>query len=306
MIVLCEEEAMENHKNINSLLKSMRVDRFQKCDDFHLLKFKDHIEDIPFQTHSRQCDFFQIYFSKEYDVEVLIDDLAFSGKDKTLVAFLAPHQILSVDVKAVQPIATGYMLSFHASFLNRGWSDFDVQQQFPYFNLNYSPFYFLEAKQSIYQEIFDKMYVLFRNLSADNLEIIRSYLNILLFESRKSFFNGSIKNKLQSRCHELAFSFESLIRKHAHTRNALDFYASQLNISTVYLSECVKKATAKTAKQIINEYTILEAITRLTQSADTIDQIADKLGFTASSNFINFFKKHMLQTPSAYRKNVKT
>lgn len=297
---------MENHNNISSLLQAMNIECYQKCDAFHILKFKDHLDEIPFQTISRKCEFFQIYFSEKYNADIIIDNIGFSAKDKTLMSFLAPLQTLSVDVKSVEAISKGYMLVFDATFLNTIFLNFDVQQKFPFFNSNYSPLFSIENNAIVFKELFEKLYAAFQEFDDNNEEIIRSYLNILLYESRKSILEGAIKHNSKSRAQDIAFAFESLIRKHSHIRHSLEFYAAQLNISTVYLSECTKKATNKTAKSIIHEYTILEASTLLLQTSQTIDQIADKLGFSATSNFINFFKKHTNRTPSSFRNTHKT
>ncbi len=279
----------------------MNVERFQKCDDFHVLKFNDHLKDIPFQTESRKCDFFQIFFSDYYDVEVTIDAKTFSLKDKTLISFLAPQQTLSVDVKSVEKLSNGYMMAFQSSFLKNGKSNFEIEQKFPYFNKNYSPIYFINPKKTVFPDIIRKIYDLFQELSDENLEIIRSYLNILLLEAKKSFYDGNIKTSLASRSEQISFSFESLVKKYSNKRKPLDFYAEKLNISTVYLSECVKKTTGKTAKKIIKEYVILEASTLLIQSLKTIDEISDSLGFSATSNFSNFFKKETGCTPLEFK-----
>lgn len=296
---------MENHKDITSLLQSMNIDKYQKCTDFHILRFEDHLEEIPHQTSLRKCNFFQIFFSNQYNADISIDDSIFSAKNKTIISFLAPQQTLSVDVKSIESISNGFTLAFDTSFLNNRLSHFDLQKNFPYFNSNYSPFYLLENDQTVFKQLFETMYSLFQKPTNDNIAIIRSYLNILLYESRKSFWDGSIKNSFKSRAHQIAFSFENLIKKHSNTRNTLDFYAQQLNLSTVYLSECVKKTTNKTAKQIINEYTILEASTLLTQTNHTIDHIAAHLGFSATSNFINFFQKHINLSPTRFRNQQK-
>ncbi|WP_172435847.1 helix-turn-helix domain-containing protein [Sediminicola luteus] len=296
---------MENNKDIKALLTAMHIDAYRKCDDFHILKFEDHLDKIPRKTVNRKCGFFQVYFSRQYNVDVVIDDSAYSAKDKTIISFVAPQQTLSVDVKEVEALSNGYMLVFEPSFLNSGLTDFDIQRKFPYFNQNYPPLYSLEKNPAVFIGIFERIYALFENLSLENLEIIRSYLNILLYESRKSFYDGGIRNSMESRGQRIAFTFESLIREHSHSRNTLDFYADKLNISTVYLSECIKKATGKTGKQLIDEYTILEASTLLMQTTDTVDQISDTLGFSATSNFINFFKKHTGQPPLKYRYQLK-
>jgi len=106
-----------------------------------------------------------------------------------------------------------------------------------------------------------------------------------------------------SRAEEVAYQFEALIMQTKSKRKNLNHYANKLNFSSIYLAECVKKATGKTAKQIITEYLILEAKSLLNQSTKPIDNISNHLGYNDTSNFIAFFKKNVGCTPSQYRKN---
>ncbi|WP_459209227.1 helix-turn-helix domain-containing protein [Aquimarina rhabdastrellae] len=290
--------------SIPSLLEEMNISRFQKHKEFHILKFKDHLDDIPMKTESRQCDFFQIVITKNHNVDVIVDNVSFSAMEES-ITFMAPKQMLSTGVNSIENAGLGYMLMFTPKFLRLGTSDFELLQKFPFFNSNYSPVYFLNENKELFFHIMETMYLHFQSFSEDNLEIIRSYLTILLFESRKSLLKGSIKNSFTSRYNEIAFSFEKCIKTSDDKRMPLDFYAEKLNISTVYLSECVKKATGKTAKQILIEYVILEATSLLLQSTKTIDEIAEQVGYSNTSNFGLFFKKHTGITPSAYRKTYK-
>ncbi len=296
---------MENHQNIPSLLKSINLEKHIKSNDFHILRFEDHTNEIPHKTTLRKCEFYQVYFSKEYNADIIIDNVSFSSNNKTILSFLTPQQTLSVNVKSVENLSNGYMILFNSSFISNTLSDFDLQKKYPFFNLNYSPFYQLNENQNIFKELFSKIYDLFKCFTLDNEEIIKSYLKILLLETKKSLVNETLTNSFISREQQIAFKFESLIRKYSHTRNSLSFYANELNLSVVYLSECVKKATNKTAKMVINDYEILEASTLLIQSEKTIDEIADLLGFSATSNFINFFKKMTNQSPTNFRKTQK-
>ncbi len=289
---------------IQSLLEEMQISRFQKHPDFHILKFKDHLDDIPMTTTTRKCDFFQIVISKNHNVDVVVDNVAFSAMENC-ITFMAPKQMLSTEVKSIESLGLGYMLVFTPKFLRLGISDFELLQKFPFFNGNHSPVYFLNEHKDIYFDLMEKLYHLFQDFNDENLEIIRSYVTILLFESRKSFLNGTIKNNAISRQSEIAFSFENLIKATTNKRQTLADYASQLHISVIYLAECVKKSTGKTAKQIISEYVILEATSLLIQSTKTIDEIADAVGYSSTSNFGLFFKKHTQLTPSAYRKKYK-
>ncbi|MEM6380807.1 MAG: helix-turn-helix domain-containing protein, partial [Bacteroidota bacterium] len=88
----------------------------------------------------------------------------------------------------------------------------------------------------------------------------------------------------------------------AHYKSRLSDYASQLNISKVYLSEVVKKTTGKPAKVLMQEMVIYKAKTLLKQSNNPIATIAYELGFEDASNFVKYFKGQVGITPSAYRK----
>ncbi|CAM1343373.1 helix-turn-helix domain-containing protein [Tenacibaculum amylolyticum] len=286
---------------IQSLLEEMNISRFQKHQEFHILKFKDHLDDIPMKTDARKCNFFQVVITKHHNVDVVVDNVAFSAMDDSLT-FMAPLQMLSTDVKSVENLGLGYMLAFTPKFLRLGISDFELLQKFPFFNVNHSPVYFLHENKEKFFHLMEMLYNLFQDYNEENIEIIRSYLTILLFEGRKSFLKGDIQNSATSRYNEIAFSFENQIKASQNKRKPLDYYADKLNISTIYLAECVKRATGKTAKQILTEYVILEATSLLLQSMKTIDEIAFSVGYSSTSNFGLFFKKHTGMTPTEYRK----
>jgi len=86
------------------------------------------------------------------------------------------------------------------------------------------------------------------------------------------------------------------------TRNAGD-YAAQLNITYKTLNELCKLATDKTAKELIDAYTILEAKRRLMLEGAPIQQLADAMGFDETTNFVKYFKKHTAQTPTEFKKS---
>jgi len=169
--------------------------------------------------------------------------------------------------------------------------------------MNRPPVYILTHEQNnFFIDHMDKIYDYFKNLDKDNLEIIRSYLTIMLFEAKRMFIDGEVKSETNSRVEEITYLFETLITQTKSKRQKLEYYADKLNFSTIYLAECVKKATGKTAKQIITEYLILESRSLLNRSTKTINDIAIQLGYYDTSNFIAFFKKNTGSTPSQYRK----
>ncbi|MCW8833755.1 MAG: AraC family transcriptional regulator [Colwellia sp.] len=81
------------------------------------------------------------------------------------------------------------------------------------------------------------------------------------------------------------------------------YYAEQVATTYKTLNKTCKLATNKTAKQLIDAHTILEAKRRLTVEKIQVQQLSDSLGFDEASNFVKYFKKHTLLTPNQFRKN---
>lgn len=293
------------YPDITSYLEGAHISNTQKHKDFHILNFEEHFtnaQKFPMKVSSRKLGFFQIVTSNNHDADLNVDGTKFNDM-KVNIVFIAPDQVVSLDVKSFKKGSTGYNLVFSSDFLHIAPSNYSLLKNFPYFNMNYPPVYTLTERQNnFFIEHMDKIYGYFKNLDKDNLEIIRSYVTIMLFEAKRMFVDGVVESAANSRAEEITYLFETLIAQTKSKRQKLKYYANKLNFSPIYLAECVKKATGKTAKQIIAEYVILESKSLLNQSTKTINDIAFQLGYYETSNFIAFFKKNTGRTPSQYRK----
>ncbi len=83
-------------------------------------------------------------------------------------------------------------------------------------------------------------------------------------------------------------------------RTASDF-ARQLNVHVNHLNRAVKETSEKTTSQIIGERILQEAKILLKHSPWNVSEIANALGFTATTHFNNFFKKHVELSPLKFR-----
>ena len=86
------------------------------------------------------------------------------------------------------------------------------------------------------------------------------------------------------------------------TRDASS-YADMLHMSYKTLNQLCKSAVNKTAKQLIDTYTILEAKRSLVIEGVTVQNLAYRLGFDEDSNFVKYFKKHSNLTPAQFKKS---
>lgn len=96
--------------------------------------------------------------------------------------------------------------------------------------------------------------------------------------------------------------FVSLVAEHYRTAHDVAFYADRLCITTRYLSGVTDKVVGKSPKQIIADYLLSEAKTYLGTTRLTIQEIADRLGFSSQVLFCKFFKSQEKTSPSDYRK----
>jgi AraC family transcriptional regulator, transcriptional activator of pobA len=84
-------------------------------------------------------------------------------------------------------------------------------------------------------------------------------------------------------------------------RTASDF-ALQLNVHSNHLNRAVKEITKKTTTQLIAERILQESKVLLKYSSWPVADIAFGLGFTETTHFNNFFKKHLECSPLQFRK----
>lgn len=80
------------------------------------------------------------------------------------------------------------------------------------------------------------------------------------------------------------------------------YYSSQMNISRKYLGKIVREHTGHTAKKIIDDYRVEQLKLSLTNTTESIKEIAHAFHFTDQSAFTRYFKAHTRKNPNEYRK----
>ena len=112
---------------------------------------------------------------------------------------------------------------------------------------------------------------------------------------------NSLQTSLSARHMEIVLSFRNLLAEHLSTHRQPSYYASLLNISTVYLNEVVKKVTGMNTASYIKAEVVLQAKRLLCNTTLSIKQIADRLGFDDEAYFSRLFSKATGISPVAFR-----
>lgn len=227
---------------------------------------------------------------------------------KSSLAIISPFQVVSInkiDAHAKDYInktdIDGFVILFKHSFFTSINQPSEIQNEFPFFRIHTAPFYELSPIQlSDIINIAEQMYDESKHAMMNNTEIVRSLLLILLYRIKRiTLDNQSVVNV--NRFEAITSRFEQTIIANNGTFLSVSEYASRLNISAIYLSECVKKATAKSAQKVIIDYKILYTKSLLQQTDKPVTAIAYELGFMEASNFTKFFKRNTGITPKQFR-----
>ena len=95
--------------------------------------------------------------------------------------------------------------------------------------------------------------------------------------------------------------FSLLLDANFKTLKQVAEYAGKISVTGKKLSKAISKVFGKSPKEMIDDRIILEAKRLLLYSSASIKEISHELGFDEPTNFIKYFRKHVAQTPNAFR-----
>lgn len=109
-------------------------------------------------------------------------------------------------------------------------------------------------------------------------------------------------NPSLTREEEITGRFLVLVDKHCEQQHSLDWYASEMCLSTRYVANTVKQTLGINASTCIENALMQRSKTLLFTTNKSIQEIAELLGFQNQSHFGTFFKRHEGMSPAAFRK----
>ena len=150
----------------------------------------------------------------------------------------------------------------------------------------------------------DKMREIISYLHSDHIykeKILQMLYAVFLLDLQNAQEKAITHREVPQRIEELFIGFIRLLPHHFIEHHDIGFYASALNISTVYLSRIVRRVAGRTVIDYINQMLLMEASFLLNTTSLSIAQIADRLHFADSPSFSKFFSRMKGQTPGEYR-----
>jgi AraC family transcriptional activator of pobA len=282
------------------------VDKIDPNNEFTIHNLVDIHDNIPYKSPVYRANFFSFVFVKDAAGKYTTDNLAFETVPGTIY-FTNPGHHKSYEWRRIQHVC---LVTMSESFLKENVHA-AIFEEFPFLLAEtipprvLAPEDFAEFEQ-LYTQITKEYFSdsLYRNKIIGNLFVV------LLLKIKEYFWKDYNPIYEGNRSSQIVKSFKRTLEKHYRDISKglvekpfrVQDYAAAQSLHPNYLSNVIKAKTGKSISTWIAEKTITEAKSLLQNSSTSIKEIAYLLGFTESTHFSNYFKKHTGQSPVLFRK----
>ena len=226
---------------------------------------------------------------------------------KGAISFFAPGQIHSWDEnseKVENSGRWGWLLTFHPNFIRKYPLGTKIGKlKFFSYETN-EALHISDSERSMVEGIIENIESEYKqNIDEHSQNIIVSQLDVLLnyaerFYTRQFRTRNSVESDVVTR-------FQSILHEHFEKENdkliTANEIASQLAMSTHYLSDLLRNLTGMNTQQHIHAYLIERAKSLLKTTHLSVSEIAYRLGFEYPQYFNRLFKNKTGQTPVEFR-----
>ena len=252
-------------------------------------------------------DFYNISLKRNLNAKFKYGQQGYDFDEGTMF-FIAPGQVLKIEVNKDGTDKSGWMLLIHPDFL---W-DMPLAKtikQYEYFGYSVREALFLSEKEEdiiagVMQNIKHESHA---NIDKFSQQIIIAQIEVLLNYADRFYHRQFITRKIAN--HQVLDKLEAILNKH-FSDDAIQkglpnvqYIAGQLNLSPDYLSTLLKVTTGQNTQQHIHEKLIEKAKEKLSATNMSVSEIAYELGFEHSQSFSKLFKTKTNLSPMEFRQS---
>lgn len=125
---------------------------------------------------------------------------------------------------------------------------------------------------------------------------------LLIFIFRKAGSAPDGYSALNSEKHRKVYEIAGYISEKYQEIASVDQISRQFFVNKCYLCHIFRDVTGLTVSEYLNDCRIMAAKKLLTETSDSISQIASAVGYDSMTYFDRVFRKHIGQSPIRYRK----
>lgn len=223
--------------------------------------------------------------------------------------FASPNQLIFTDNEEGVKYG-GFTLLFHPDFI-RNYPLGTQIKKYGFFSYDTNEALHLSDKEKtiiigLLKSIDDELHTAIDEMSQD---VIISYIEVLLNYSNRFYKRQFITRKTISS--DLLLKVEETLDNYFNNAESLksglpsvDFLASQINVSSHYLSDMLRNLTGQNAQQHIHSKLIEKSKDFLISTNLSVAEIAYQLGFEYPQSFSKLFKKKTSLTPLEFKNSL--
>lgn len=250
----------------------------------------------------KQTELYTFIWTKSKPLQLIIDSVPIVLEANSILA-LTPIQYLEV-----KTIEEAIVYQFNREFYCIKDHDHEVScVGILFFGNSNIPVVSLDKKEQLKFEVLHDVFI-DELETKDNIqaEMLRMLMARFIIKSTRLLKakQGIIETPKSSKV-DLLRSFNFLVEQHFREAHSVGFYADKLFKSPKTLSNNFAKLN-RSPLQIIHERIVLEAKRLLIYTDKTAKEIAYEVGFDDASHLSRLFKKHTSQSPSDFKKQLKS
>ncbi|HEY8927771.1 MAG TPA: AraC family transcriptional regulator [Mucilaginibacter sp.] len=303
-----ETEKILVFNSIQELYRHLRlpIDKIDDETGFAIHNLIDVHKELPYKSPVFRANFFSFVFVKNARGKYSTDEQYFDTSPGTIY-FTNPGHYKSFEWNEIEDI---FLINLSESFLK--------ENVHPHI---FDEFSFLLAETVPPRTLPPDVFAEFEQLY---IQILKEYLShspyrsrlignlfvVLLLKIKEYFWADYNPIYEGNRRSQIVKNFKLLLEKHYRDLSKgleerayrVQDYADAQSLHPNYLNNVITSKTGKSVGTWIAEKTIAEAKSLLQNSSSSIKEITYLLGFSESTHFSNYFKKHTGQSPVLFRK----
>lgn len=250
-------------------------------------------------TTTHRTGFYHIIWFQQGNPTHLVDFNPIKIKPNTLL-FLNKDTVQRFDDKSK---FGGKAILFTDSFFCRTETDTKFLRNSILFNDLFAVSQIQVLKQSkIFADLLQLMTNELQNIKDNSqADILQNLLHNFLLHSERERRKQNFTEVKKDADLDYVILFKDLLETNYKNQKQVNYYAKELIITEKRLNQSTTKVLGKTPKEIIDQRIMLEAKRILAHTTESVKEIGYDLGFEEPTNFIKYFKKHSMLTPTEFR-----
>lgn len=253
------------------------------------------------------CEMYAIMYKDKISGSIGYGRSTYDFQEGTLI-FASPGQVFTSPKKEDLKGKTGWTLLFHPDLLRKSILG-SKMDSYSYFSYEINEALHLSTKEETF--VLDLVLKIQEeyslNLDQHSQTLILSNLELLLnycmrYYDRQFYTRTNIHKDFVTKFEATLINYFKSNKIEEQGLPSTNYFGKQLNLSTNYLSDMLKKETGKSIKEHVDAYVIEKAKLILLNSSKKVSEIAYDLGFDYPQSFTRLFKNKTGLSPVEYRK----